>query len=302
MAKFSATNPVKIAIVGAGSVSDYHHVPGIRLDPRAKLVAVCDANPQLLDRRRNDWQVDYVTTDYEQVCRDPEIDAVIIATPNFTHRPIAVAAAAHGKHMMCEKPLGLNAGEVRAMYHAARDAGVVHMTAFTYRFAPSMRYLRQLVVTRAVGRAASLPQPAVSGSAGDQLGLAAVQGQGGRGRPVRHDHPSDRFRDGPAGADPPHLRQRRPFCPAGSDRRRPDLPAVGGRRLVLSDREFAWGRWGSGKGRPWPRAMAWAALATSGPRSTDRSSRPCIACTSPIRSGWDGRGRTWPRWTCRPST
>ena len=41
-----------------------------------------------------------------------------------------------GKHVMCEKPLGLNAGEVREMYDAARDAGVVHMTAFTYRFAP----------------------------------------------------------------------------------------------------------------------------------------------------------------------
>jgi predicted dehydrogenase len=44
---------------------------------------------------------------------------------------------------MCEKPLGLNAGEVRAMYEACRDAGVVLMTAFTYRFAPSMRYLKR---------------------------------------------------------------------------------------------------------------------------------------------------------------
>ncbi len=53
---------------------------------------------------------------------------------------------------MCEKPLGLNAGEVREMYHAARDAGVVHMTAFTYRFAPSMRYLKHLVATGALGQ------------------------------------------------------------------------------------------------------------------------------------------------------
>ena len=52
---------------------------------------------------------------------------------------------------MCEKPLGLNAGEVREMYEAARDAGVVHMTAFTYRFAPSMRYLRHLVKSGALG-------------------------------------------------------------------------------------------------------------------------------------------------------
>ncbi len=87
----------------------------------------------------------------KQICADPEIDAVIIATPNFTHRPIAVAAAKAGKHVMCEKPLGLNAGEVREMYLAARDAGVVHMTAFTYRFAPAMRYLRHLVKSGALG-------------------------------------------------------------------------------------------------------------------------------------------------------
>lgn len=151
MSQFSVENPVKIAIVGAGAVSDYHHVPGIRLDPRARLVAACDSSTALLEQRRKDWGIDYVTTDYEKVCSDPGVDAIIIATPNFTHRPIAVAAARHGKHVMCEKPLGLNAGEVRDMYHAARDNKVVHMTAFTYRFAPSMRYLRHLVKSGAIG-------------------------------------------------------------------------------------------------------------------------------------------------------
>lgn len=136
---------MRIAIVGAGAVSDYHHVPGIRLDPRAELVAVCDADAGLLEKRRKDWQVDKVTTDAISLCSDPNVDALIIATPNFTHREIAIAAARGGKHVMCEKPLGLNAGEVRQMYEAARDGKVVHMTAFTYRFAPSMRYLRHLL-------------------------------------------------------------------------------------------------------------------------------------------------------------
>jgi predicted dehydrogenase len=132
-------------------VSDYHHVPGIRLDPRATLVAACDTSRELLDRRRGQWGITRVTTDPAELCADPEVDAVIIATPNFTHREIAVAAARAGKHIMCEKPLGLNAGEVRQMYHAARNAGVVHMTAFTYRFAPSMRYLKHLVTSGALG-------------------------------------------------------------------------------------------------------------------------------------------------------
>ncbi|HEV3023677.1 MAG TPA: Gfo/Idh/MocA family oxidoreductase [Pirellulales bacterium] len=151
MAVPSKPRPVRIAIVGAGAVSDYHHVPAIRLDPRAELVAVCDADPKLLERRRSEWSVDRVTTDADRVCSDPSVDALIIATPNYTHRPIALAAAKAGKHLMCEKPLGLNAAEVAEMYQAARTAGVVHMTAFTYRFAPAMRYLKHLVASGALG-------------------------------------------------------------------------------------------------------------------------------------------------------
>lgn len=143
--------PVRVAIIGAGAVSDYHHVPGLRLDPRARVVAACDASEELLAKRKAEWGLDLVSTDYEAICAHPDVDAVIIATPNDTHRPITLAAAKHGKHVMCEKPLGLDAGEVRAMYEACRDAGVVHMTAFTYRFAPSMRYLRHLLKSGALG-------------------------------------------------------------------------------------------------------------------------------------------------------
>src|SRR5262245_34896904 len=118
----SAGRQVPIAIIGAGAVSDYHHVPAIRLDPRATLAGVCDASRELLEKRRTDWGCENVTTDFEAICADPNIAAVIVATPNFTHKPIALAAANHGKHVMCEKPLGLNAAEVRAMYRACRDA------------------------------------------------------------------------------------------------------------------------------------------------------------------------------------
>jgi predicted dehydrogenase len=143
--------PVRIAIIGAGAVSDYHHVPGIRLDPRAELVAVCDPNEELLEKRQKDWGPTKKTTHYEEIAADPDIDAVIIATPNFTHLPISVACTQAGKHVMCEKPLGLNFDESARMFRSARDNDVRHMTAFTYRFAPSMRYLRQLLKSGALG-------------------------------------------------------------------------------------------------------------------------------------------------------
>lgn len=149
---------VGVAIIGAGAVSDYHHVPGLAFDRRAQLVAVCDADQGLATSRaeewsklREDWPLVTVSTDYEAVVSNPAVDAVIIATPNFTHCPISLAAAAAGKHVMCEKPLGLSATEVEAMYVAARDAGVIHMTAFTYRFAPAMRYLKHLITKGDLG-------------------------------------------------------------------------------------------------------------------------------------------------------
>lgn len=147
----STQPPVRVAIVGAGAVSDYHHVPGLRIDPRAELVAACDADAKLLEKRRHDWGIDRVTTDFREIASASDIDAVIIATPNFTHEEMAVSAARGGKHVMCEKPLALNAAQVRTMLDACCDSNVVHMTAFTYRFAPAMRYLRHLVKSRALG-------------------------------------------------------------------------------------------------------------------------------------------------------
>lgn len=142
---------VRIAIIGAGAVSDYHHVPAIRLDPRAEVVGVCDSNAELMIKRKAEWGVALGVTDAGEICESTEVDAVIIATPNASHAPIAIAAARAGKHVMCEKPLGLSADEARLMYEAARQSGVVHMTAFTYRFAPSMRYLRHLVRSGGLG-------------------------------------------------------------------------------------------------------------------------------------------------------
>lgn len=142
---------VRIAIIGAGAVADYHHVPGIRLDPRAELVAACDPNEGLLEKRKSGWNLTRTTTSYADIAADPNIDAVIICTPNDTHFPITMACLAGGKHVMCEKPLGLNFAEAAEMFRAAHTRNLRHMTAFTYRFAPSMKYLRHLVASGDLG-------------------------------------------------------------------------------------------------------------------------------------------------------
>jgi predicted dehydrogenase len=136
---------LNFAIIGCGGITLQNHLPGLALCPDAKLAALCDANPATLERARQQTGVAVTATDHREIVKRDDVHAVIIATPNFTHAPIALDAIAHGKHVLCEKPLALNAVDAQAVADAADHAGVRHMTAFTYRFVPAMRYLAHLV-------------------------------------------------------------------------------------------------------------------------------------------------------------
>jgi len=128
------SSKVRIAIIGAGAVSDYHHVPGIRLDPRAELSRLRSergAFGKTAPRVGPDPHDDFPTS------RSPPIPNRRRRHRHAQRHPSAHALScmAAGKHVMCEKPLGLNFDEARQMYRAAREKNVRHMTAFTYRFA-----------------------------------------------------------------------------------------------------------------------------------------------------------------------
>ncbi len=133
------------AIIGCGGITLQNHLPGLAMCPGARVTALCDADPATLERARRQTGVSVASPSYQEVLRREDVDAVIVATPNATHAPIVLEAVANGKHVLCEKPLAMNAAEARAMAVAADRAGVRHMTAFTYRFVPAMRYLSHLV-------------------------------------------------------------------------------------------------------------------------------------------------------------
>lgn len=135
------TKSMTIGIVGPGSAAKGIHVPGFQLCRDVELAAVCRDETESVDG----LGIERVYATYEEMVAAPDIDAVVIATPNHLHEEMAVAAAAVGKHVLCEKPLALNVDGARRMLAAAEAAGVVHMTAFTYQFAPAIRYLRHLV-------------------------------------------------------------------------------------------------------------------------------------------------------------
>lgn len=136
---------LNFAIIGCGGITLQNHLPGLALCPDVKVHALCDAHPATLEQARQRTGASIVSTRWEDIIAREDVHAVIIATPNFLHPAIALAAVRSGKHVLCEKPLALNAADARAMADAAEQAGVRHMTAFTYQFVPAMRYLRHLV-------------------------------------------------------------------------------------------------------------------------------------------------------------
>ncbi len=143
---------VRVGLVGTGGIALSNHLPGINLCPEASVVALCDSNEATLEKARLQTGINQTFKDYNDLIEQGEVDAVIIATPNVAHFPIAMAAIAAGKHVMCEKPLAMNLVQAKEMYQAAETAGVRHMTAFTYRFVPSMRYMRHLVTSGNIGQ------------------------------------------------------------------------------------------------------------------------------------------------------
>jgi len=91
------------------------------------------------------WGWAEFTTDWRAVIERPDVGLVDISAPGATHAPVAIAAAAAGKHILCEKPLANSVAEARAMVRAAEAAGIVHMVGFNYRRVPAVTFARQII-------------------------------------------------------------------------------------------------------------------------------------------------------------
>ena len=140
-----AGGTLRIGLVGCGGITLQNHIPGFAMIPDVRVTALCDTDAACLERARQQTGVQAVFNRYSELVARDDVDAVIIATPNVTHHPIALAAVLAGKHVLCEKPLALTHRDAQEMADAAERAGVRHMTAYTYRFVPAMRYLSHLV-------------------------------------------------------------------------------------------------------------------------------------------------------------
>ena len=136
---------LRIGLIGLGSVCEMVHYPGFSRIPGVEIAGLCEVDEDLLARRQTQWNIAAGFTDVDRFLAAVKPDAVAVAVPNVYHHGIVLKVVAAGCHVLCEKPIGMTVAETVDMYEAARGAGVRHMTAFTYRFVPGMRYLKHLV-------------------------------------------------------------------------------------------------------------------------------------------------------------
>mgnify|MGYP000465062803 FL=1 len=148
---------IRIGIIGGGYMGKAHAVAfaavGGLFDTalRPVLEMVCASTDTSAERYRTSFGFNRATSDWRTLVNDPNVDAVVIASPQVTHKDIAIAAFQAGKPVFCEKPLGASLEESREMVAAAKEAGAINMVGFNYIRTPASQYARQLVAEGRIG-------------------------------------------------------------------------------------------------------------------------------------------------------
>lgn len=142
---------VRWGIIGCGDIARKRVAHAIQIDTGSELLAACRRNEAELNKFCDAFRVPRAYTSAEQVLADEELDAVYIATPVKDHRSQTIAAAQAGKHVLCEKPMALHAGECDEMIAACRENNVQLGVAYYRRFYPSVLRMKELLAAGEIG-------------------------------------------------------------------------------------------------------------------------------------------------------
>ncbi|MBI4307004.1 MAG: Gfo/Idh/MocA family oxidoreductase [Chloroflexi bacterium] len=141
---------IRIGIIGAGRFTNTHMTEFAKV-PRAKVVAFSRRSPEALKEMQDRWDVPLGFTDYQDLLARKDIDAVDVVTPTDTHHEIVLEAIKAGKHVLCDKPLGLTGTQCKEMLAAAEEAGVVHCTNFNQRGRTPVGRMQRYIANGYVG-------------------------------------------------------------------------------------------------------------------------------------------------------
>jgi predicted dehydrogenase len=144
-------NKVRVGMVGTSWFADLVHLPILKSHQQAQISAICGRNRARAEEMAAKYEIPQVFTDYEEMVRMGNLDAVIVAVPDDLHYPITMAALDAGLHVLCEKPMAYTLDQAKQMLAKAEAARLKHMVFFTWRWAPYNRLLKKMVAEGYIG-------------------------------------------------------------------------------------------------------------------------------------------------------
>ncbi len=130
----TSSSPLRVGVLGLGAIAQTAHLPVLSKMRGVQLAALCDNDAAKARALAQRFAVRDICTDVEELLEVPDLDAVVVATPNHLHEVHVLSALRAGVHVICERPLGLNARAVERVLAAAEKAGRVVMVANNHRF------------------------------------------------------------------------------------------------------------------------------------------------------------------------
>ncbi|MBV7334197.1 Gfo/Idh/MocA family oxidoreductase [Chloroflexi bacterium TSY] len=133
------TQSYRVAIIGAGTIVQWGHIPNFQAIPNVSVEAVCDVNEERAKTVAQEKDVPHTFTDYEVMLDEIKPDITVIATPNVFHHPMTMAALNAGSHVLCEKPLALTYAHAKEMMDRAASKGLTVNVGSHYRWSDAIR-------------------------------------------------------------------------------------------------------------------------------------------------------------------
>ena len=143
---------LRIGVLGTGIIVRDFHMLCLQNHPRAQVIAAANLHAESLKRLAQQFGIPKTYTSFEEMARDPEIDAVVIGLPNALHAPVTIQMLEAGKHVLCEKPMATSVAEGEQMIAAAQRTGKTLMIAHMWRYDREIRWLHDLVAAGTLGR------------------------------------------------------------------------------------------------------------------------------------------------------
>lgn len=142
---------LKWGVLGCAGIAKRAVIPGVQASELNEVAAIASRSLDQASRTAEEHGIQTAYGSYEELLSDPTIDVVYIPLPNHLHREWTIRAAEAGKHVLCEKPLALNAKEAEEMAQACAEAGVQLSEAFMYRWNPRYDVIREIIASGEIG-------------------------------------------------------------------------------------------------------------------------------------------------------